>query len=239
MSTLKSHIQQLLAADETEDAIQTLLHTELATPEATKDFRDQVILQSAQHQHYRKLVRENTQDYGELVRTRNKVNLALLQLADELPADAPIPALPAKEAPQGVSENRLKNRLLWLMAIAKLIVIGFTFTLYESGSFSSDQFMATVTLLVPVFVTYLSLMFKDQVERRHSVVHPDKHVTRQFERMVYGLVLVYTLLLFFVINLRGPGTISFKQMNAMLALVESGLGVYVTQVIFTIFKKNP
>lgn len=238
MSTLKTHIQQLLAADETEEAIKILLHTEMEGQEATEEFRELVILQSAQYQHYRKLVLENTQDYGDLVRTRNKVNLALLQLADDLPADAPIPELPATEAPQGVSENRLKNRLLWLVAIAKLLVIGFTFTLYESGSFSSDQFMATVTLLVPIFVTYLSLMFKDQIERRHTIVHPDKHVTRQFERMAYGLVLAYTFLLLFVINLRGPGTISFNQMNAMLALVESGLGVYVTQVIFTVFKKR-
>jgi hypothetical protein len=46
------------------------------------------------------------------------------------------------------------------------------------------------------------------------------------------------LVLLFIINLRGPGTISFSQMNSLLALVESGLGVYVTQVIFTIFKKS-
>lgn len=233
---LKKHIQQLLAADEIGEAIDCLLATDLG--EKTADFKQEVIMHSGQYQHYRKLVNQNTEDFADLVRIRNKVNIGLLQLTDELAEDLPIPEQKEKKKLEGVSENKLKNRLLWLVACAKLLVIAFVYTLWESGSFTNDQFMATVTLLVPVFVTYLSLMMKDQVERRHLIAHPDKRVKKSFERMTYALIVIYALVLLIVINLRGPGTISFNQMNGFLALVESGLGVYVTQVIFTLFKKK-
>lgn len=238
MPQLKPYIQQLLAADQTSEAIDYLLAVELADKDNTTDFRNVIVLQSGRYQNYRRLIRENTEDFADLVRIRNSVNLALLEILEELPDDYPLPAVVEEKKPSGVSENRLKNRLLWLVAIAKLIVIGFAFTLWESGTFTNAQFVATVTLLLPIFVTYLSLMVKDQTQRMEAIEHPDKRVTKRFERMTYLLIIGYMLALLFIINLRGPGTISFEMMNGMLAAVESGLGVYVTQVVFAIFKKT-
>ncbi len=236
MKMMKPYVQQLLAADQVGEALEYLLVVD--APVVDADFRTQVILQSSQYRHYEKLVRDNTEDFADLVRTRNKATLALLQLSEALPDDLPLPTLPPKaQAPQGVSENKLKARLLWLLATAKIAVLGFTYTLWQSGSFTNEQYMATAGLLVPIFVAYLSLLVKDQTERRHAIAHPDKHVTRTFERMVYGMVIAYIVVLLLILNLRGPGTISFTQMNALLALAESGLGVYVTQVVFGMLKK--
>lgn len=235
-TNLKHHLQHLLAADEPEETVRYLLAT--TKTEELEHLRQDVLLQSAQLGQWRKLRHANTESFDELVRIRNKASLALLDLVDELPEELPVPELPAEEQPQGVSENRLKDRLFWLLLIAKLVVVVFTFTLWESGSFTNEQFMATVGLLVPVFVTYLALIFKDKVDRRHAITHPDKHVTKGFERTTYLLVFVYAIALLFVINLRGPGVISFNQMNGLLALVESGLGVYVGQVVFALFKRH-
>ncbi|MCB0637700.1 MAG: hypothetical protein KDC54_13815 [Lewinella sp.] len=236
-ATLPDYVRQLLAADEPGEAIRYLLESTKADELAS--LREQVILQSAQLQHWRKLRRDNTEDYDDLVRTRNKLNLALLALTNELPAGLPVPELPQpKEADQGISENKLKTRLLWWLVAVKLVVIGFTFTLWESGSFTNEQFTATVGLLVPIFAAYLTLMFKDRVDRRHALPHPDKYVTRGFQRTALGLVATYGIVLLVIINLRGPGVITFNQMNSLLALAESGLGVYVGQVIFALFKRG-
>jgi hypothetical protein len=116
---LADHIRQLLAADEPGEAIRYFLA--VSKGDELADLREQVILQSAQLEHWHKLRRDNTEDFDDLVRTRNKLNLALL----------------------------------------------------------------------------------------------------------------------LIINLRGPGVITFNQMNGLLALAESGLGVYVGQVIFALFKKGP
>lgn len=237
MKTLHQYIKQLLAADEAETAMEYLLVA--SKDEELADYRTEIILQSAQLAHFHKIRRENTEDYADLVRTRNKVNLALLNISENLPKEIVLPVLPKKKlAKDQTSEAKFKDRLFGLLAIAKLFIIIFLFTLWESGTFTNDQFVATVGLLVPIFVTYLSLMMKEKVAEKDELLTTKKQVKKSFARMAYGLILFYVGALFLVINLRDPGVISFPQMNGLLALIESGLGVYVSQVIFAVFKKK-
>lgn len=235
MKDLKQTITQLIAADNLSEAVRYLLATEEG--EALPDQQNDFVLLAGRLENWRTLSRQGTEDIGTITRMRNQISLAMLDISDDLPAGLPIPDLPALPRPEGISENTLKNRLLWCLLGAKLIVIGFVLTLWQSGSFTNEQFMATLGLLIPVFATYLTLMFKDRVSRRHALPHPDTYVTKSFQRTAIGLVIAYALTLLGVINLRGPGIISFVQMNTLLALVESGMGAYVGQVIFALFKK--
>ena len=64
-------------------------------------------------------------------------------------------------------------------------------------------------------------------------------MSRNFQFTTYGILLLYGFALFYVIDLRGRGVLGqFDYMTSLLALVELLLGVYVGQVVFSLFKKE-
>lgn len=111
-----------------------------------------------------------------------------------------------------------------------------------------------MSLLVPVFVTYTSIMFKDAVRHRHpagfSVREP--RVTRRFQWLSYLVLTIYLFSLLTVISLHPSGVLSsgkpdspmygnsesYQRMTALVALVESGLGLYIGQIVLALFKKE-
>lgn len=235
---LKQQLRQLLAADRPEAALPLLLTA--AEANALPELHREALLQSAQLEYWRRQSRAGTEDYADLARTRNRLNLALLDLTDALPEGLPAPEPTAAAAAQGLDEHTFKNRLMWAVIIAKVVVLVFVFTLWESGAFTAEQFAATAGLLAPVFAAYLGVMYKDYVGRRHvgTAAADGPRVTRGFARTAYLLTGAYALALLLVLNLRGPGHISFGEMNGLLALVESALGVYLGQLVAELYKPS-
>ena len=150
------------------------------------------------------------------------------------------PASPARPKGQ-VTETRLKFQLLILMLAVKLVVMGFLFTLWESGGFTNDQFISTVGLLVPVFTTYLGAMVREVVQQSKETAPqtPDLFRPRSFQLFSFAMLGLYFFGLLVIIGLAPQGRVSFAQMSALLALLESGFGIYIGQIVFSLLKKTP
>src|SRR5690606_33537711 len=130
----------------------------------------------------------------------------------------------------------LRSHILWLMFGIRFLIVLFVLSLWQSGGFTAAQFVATLALLLPIFATYTTVMFRASIRERHVQQYATTalapRVSRWFQLSTYGLSLLYGFALFFVIVLRSRGTLGqFDYMTSLLALVQLLLGVYVGQVV--------
>ena len=237
MPSFKQELRRQLAADESNKVIQQLLeHTEAI---GELQLRNELVLQSARYAQYERDQRLGTEDYDALIRTKIKISQALLSIIDQLPGQDEKQVDKTKSL-RGISEKALKNHVLWIMLLEKIIAIGFVFTLWETGTFTVEQFTNTIGLLIPLFATYLTLMLRYAAQHRHVEEALDQKllVKRSYQWMAYFLLLMYFFVIMGILNLRGPGILTQSQMTALLATVESGLGVYIGTIVLALFKKE-
>ncbi|MTB52771.1 hypothetical protein [Lewinella sp. W8] len=228
----KDELRRLVAANRLEDASKKLLNA--TASDDYGEYRRLVLNHSGELTGYHQQEVMGTADPAQLTRTRNAISLKLLTLIDQLPDAAALAA--AKKKPEGVAEDRLKKRLFWMLLLGKGLVIGFAALLWSTNSFTNEQFITVVGMLVPLFAAHLTLMVQDATKHRGILKPGDKRVNTSFARMAYVLVIGYALVLLFLLNLRGPGTITFLQFTTFLALAESGLGAYLGKVVYGLFK---
>lgn len=229
----KDELRRLVADNRLRDATDRLLKA--AAGNEYGAYRAKVLNHAGQLTAYQELRVLNTEAPAELARNRNRLSLSLLELIDEMPDAAALTA--GAKPPEGVSEHHLKKRMLNLLLFGKLIVLLFTAFLWLTGSgFTSETFLTVVGILVPVFATYLTLMVQDATKNRSLLKPGDKRVNKGFARMACTLVILYPVVLIIILNLRGPGTISFAQLIGLLALVETGLGAYLGKIVFGLFR---
>jgi hypothetical protein len=237
----KTELRQLLAIDQVEEVIEKMLNRTEA--QELSDLHDRIVLQSSRFATLKQKQEIGDTDFDDLVRYKISITNSLLELIREMPEQTGSdekPAQAARSTLKGISEQTLKNHILILLLSEKLMVIIFLFTIWESGAFTNEQFIGLVGLLIPVFGTYLTIIFKDTVKHRHlDRPATAKRVSRSFQRTTYFILIAYFFALVIVINLRGRGILTeFGQMSTLLALIETGLGVYIGQIITGLFGKN-
>lgn len=232
----KSRIRQLVADNRTEEALKALLDATEA--EALLNYHNEGLALTARYNHYQDDRRLGTADYDDLARAKIKINLALLDLASKLPTEEMLQKVQKKP---GIRESTLKRCVVRIMVASKVVILGFLFILWDAGGFTDDQFIGTATLLVPLFTAYTVLMVRDATKYRYVGINPQEVemlVTHRFKWMAYFTLLGYTLAIAFVLYLKPPGILDYKQMSGMLTLVETGIGVYVGEIVFALFKKS-
>ena len=138
-----------------------------------------------------------------------------------------------------MKEITLKRQLLYLMLFAKLIVIAYIWLNKNSGGLSSEQAIGAITLITPLFAVYLGVMYKElaKTKLKNSVGRPGS-VPKSFRNLTFVTLFVYIAAIITVVTLKASGTFSYNQFQTMLTAVESGFGVYVGQIIFSLFKKG-
>ena len=233
---VKKHIRQLIADNRTEGALQSLLKA--TEDEALLNYHNEGVALLARFNQYQEDRRLGIADYDDLARTQIKINLALLDLTAKLPSEESVQQLKKKA---GIRESTLKRYVLRIMVASKVLILGFLFILWDAGGFTDDQFIGTATLLVPLFTAYTVLMVRDATKYRYVGIQPETTellVTRRFKWMAYFTLIGYTLAIALVLYLKPPGILDYKQMSGMLTLVETGIGVYVGEIVFALFKKS-
>lgn len=239
-------IKRLLAENELDQAMEQLLSC--TEQQGLGDLHNQLIVQSGKLQQYKKERNLGSLDYASLTRTRVNLCLALLELADQLPI--PNEQEKAKKLP-GISERRFKRHILSLLLIGKVILFLYIFTIWQSGGLTFEGFLGTMGIVFPVFATYLSMVYQNVLSHRHQHQVADQlRINRAVQYSAYFFFLTYYVAIFVVLYLNTIGEIpdpgrdednaipSYKNLFAMLALVESFIGVYIGKLIFSLFKKE-
>jgi len=233
---MKQAIRDLIASGEIEAAL-AKLHAAAEAVAAPPEVADEITLLQKRFAQNRRQARLDTHDPKAIAREDNSIAAAALELLPRLPA-APPP--PPRRRPRGIREQTLKQHILLLTIGVKAAVVLWLFTHWESRGFSTDQFTGTLTLLLPVLAAYAGLMFQDFLDHRHH--HPESPdapagplVRRNVQWAIYTVILIYGLALVLAIGAKARGAMSYAQLAGTLALIESGLGVYLARIVRAFF----
>lgn len=231
---MKQAIRDLIAAGEIETAL-SKLHAAAEAVAAPPEVADEITLLQKRFAQNRRQARLDTHDPKAIAREDNSIAAAALELLPRLPAAPPPPA----RRPRGIREQTLKQHILLLTVGVKAAVVLWLFTHWESRGFSTDQFTGTLTLLLPVLAAYAGLMFQDFLDHRHHPESPDAPagplVRRNVQWAIYAVILGYGLALVLAIGAKARGAMSYAQLAGALALIESGLGVYLARIVRAFF----
>ena len=178
------------------------------------------------------------QDFVTLSREHNAIERAAAELINRLSQHEAT----AQPKAEGITEDKFKEQVLYLLLATKLIVLTFIYTTWQSGGWTNDDFITVLTIILPVFTTYLSLILKEIISKRHTDSPTDARlVKRSFRVTAYFIFGTYLVVILQVLSMRVQGIINAEdmgQLSRILALTESVLGVYVGQIIYALFKKE-
>ena len=137
-------------------------------------------------------------------------------------------------------EDKLKKHVLYLTITAKVFTIAYIWLNTDTGGFTSTEAISAISLVIPLFAVYLSAMYREFTgdgrfanRQTHSAVY----YSSTFRNLSYFTLIGYFFIIVLFITLKAMGKLSFGQFQSAIGLVESGLGVYVGQIVFSIFKK--
>lgn len=215
-----------------------LSHTQTAGLEA---LYNKVLLQQARFGQLNADQNAGILEYDDMARNRIAITQALLNLVDQLPAAGATDAQSGiKAKPKGIKESVLKRQIFIALVVVKVYILGYILNLWQSGAFPLMEFLTLTGIVTTLFATYLTVIFKDIAQQRYVDSPLDKRlVRRSFQWSAFLLLGLYVVVLQIVIDLYGEGNLTeFSQLSAIITAVEGGLGVYLGQLIFSLFKKE-
>ncbi|MFK7947907.1 MAG: hypothetical protein AB8G11_09970 [Saprospiraceae bacterium] len=137
---------------------------------------------------------------------------------------------------------KIKRRILSFMLLSKVLVILTILFHWQTGGYSTSEMLATITLIIPLFTVYITVIIKDTMEnpyRNDAVETPEKKVKKSLVNLTYIIFPIYIVMILYIISLKPqPGSFTFANLQTSIAIIESGLGVYIGQIIFTLFDKD-
>ncbi|NUQ23884.1 MAG: hypothetical protein HUU34_08015 [Saprospiraceae bacterium] len=233
---MKDEINQLIAKGKLEDALNRL--GAAARSLSAHEAADAVTVLEARLADNRQKAILDTHDPDEISRERNSISVAALQILKNLPDEPLAQAPPAK----GLTEQAMKAHIMALTFVVKIGVLLWLFNHWQSGGFSEDQFYGTLTLLIPVLAAYGAVMFQDFLDHRHhqlSAPQAQPRIRRSVQWTIYGVILGYGVALCIAIGAKAQGSIaSYAGFSGLLAIIESGLGIYLSRIVRTFFPEK-
>ncbi len=141
-----------------------------------------------------------------------------------------------------MKESKLKKRVLYFMIFAKLLILFWIFISYYTGGLSSKEALLAAKLIIPLFAVYLSAMFADFTGANIYVSNQnnkeDKLVTKTFRNLSYIVLFLYFLSIVIVITLPATTSMDIDGMTSLITGIESFFGIYVSGIVFSLFKKQ-
>ena len=139
-----------------------------------------------------------------------------------------------------MTEQKLKSRIFFFMIFSKVFVISIVLFHWRTGGYSLSETVATITLILPLFTVYLTAIVKDAlanpyVDKRKK----SKELKGSIVFLTYLIFPLYMLIIVYLINLKPqPGPFQFEHLQAAIAGIEAGFGIYIGQIVFALFKKE-
>ncbi|MEZ4825006.1 MAG: hypothetical protein R3C61_01750 [Bacteroidia bacterium] len=248
LSELLPDLQHRIASGEQETVVKWLL--EISRLPAFETWKNSIIQLSAQWGEHQREKKQDTVSADVLRQRRSQIRQSLLELADEmedLVPDVEVPLLPEVETgpeetetkiplrTSGIREGKLRGHIMALLIAIKVILILFLWFLKTVDAISISEFITTATMMVPLFAAWIGVMFNDWLKTRNQAEDRSPYVSRRFQMTVYAMLLGYGLIFFLILSLRGPATVNHEQMNLLLVILESGLGIYIGKLVTAMY----
>lgn len=246
----KADLLTLIAADDMRSALE-VAH-ECANLLEKQDMQQDLILLRSQWENLEKEEQSGTISWETLLQNRNRVKRAVLGFVENLPEQLPVTRDVAGHPrattnKPGVTESRFKKQVFFFMLAAKCWIIYWILFQKGTGGFTGGEAMAAISLLLPAFTAYTTVMLGDFIKNRNKPVLPAAfapRVSSTLSTITWVVFPIYVLALHWIIGAKGAGTLAdnpqanYESMTGWLAIAESAFGIYVGQIIHEIFRSD-
>jgi hypothetical protein len=138
-----------------------------------------------------------------------------------------------------MNEVALKNRLGIFIIVSHFGTLVLVLVVWLAGGFLTEEMTTTVAIIGPFLATYTTAIIRYIAESRNKVSARGKPVTGIFVLISFCLPAAFVILLIAAVMLKAfnVGLRSFEDFKIMLGTTETIFGVYVGQLIFSLFER--
>jgi uncharacterized membrane protein len=138
-----------------------------------------------------------------------------------------------------MNEIALKNRLGVFIVLSHFGLLVLVIAVWIAGGFLTEEMTTTVAIIAPFLAAYTTAIIRYIAESKNKVRARGKQVTGIFASMSFGIPGAFVLLLTAGVLLKATnhGLRSFEDFKIMLGTAETIFGVYVGQLIFSLFER--
>jgi len=134
-----------------------------------------------------------------------------------------------------MKETRLKTIIFVFMLIAKIATLLAILVEYATDGLEKTEMFSSIALIMPLFTVYLSVIIKDLMDNPYKENKEIKYVKTSISVLAFVVFPLYALAIIWLIVLAGSGKISGEELQPYLGIIESIFGIYVGQIILTLF----
>ena len=140
-----------------------------------------------------------------------------------------------------MTEPELKNRVGIFLIIGHFGVVLTVISISLLGGFSQEEMTTTLAIIGPFFAAYTTAIIRHIIHNRHVSTRKRKarQLTGTFVAISFALPTLFVSLLALVVVLKGfnIGINSFEYFKVLLGVLETSFGIYVGQIIFSLFER--
>jgi len=227
----KKEIRELVAGGYLQQAAQSAM--EYAEASTDMDTLNGLIAIHSDLQNFQNLWNANLISFEEFSRTQARATNDLLGRIDELP-DEPSPVSKKTR----VQDVHLKWLIFYLFISAKLILIGWTLFMWETKGFLNSEVFSLFNAMLPGLVLNVSIMFRELFRSGIDGYSKRRYVPPQLRALAWVIFPSYIAVQIFITIAKMKGDFSFEIASTAFMAVETGLGLYMGEIVEGLFKKK-
>jgi hypothetical protein len=136
-----------------------------------------------------------------------------------------------------MKESKLKNIIAFSIAVAKFLIIMWLLLLFMAGSYSFDDFISIMSIILPAFSVHASVIIRQTVMQRYKKAAEDKEVKSSFLYTTLGMLFFYTFSIIGILAYRHEiGPEAMENVKTALGLAETVFGGYLGYAISNLFR---
>ena len=138
-----------------------------------------------------------------------------------------------------MTEDVLRNRLAIFLVVAHFGIIMIVIILWILGGFLTEEMTTAVAIIAPFFAAYTTAILRHVIRTRNETAAPGRPVTGIFAFLAFLTPSLFVAVVAGAVLLKAMniGITSFENFKIMLATAETVFGVYVGQLIFSLFEQ--
>lgn len=139
-----------------------------------------------------------------------------------------------------MTEPELKNRLGLFVIASHFGVLLLVLLFWLSGNFLTEEMTTTVAIIAPFLATYATAIIRYIIESRHDLAPEGPSLTGTFVLITFAIPGAFVFVIAGAVILKAfniGGLNTFENFKIMLGTAETIFGVYVGQLIFSVFER--
>jgi hypothetical protein len=128
------------------------------------------------------------------------------------------------------------------MILSKMVIMMEILFYTYNGGFSKGEALSVISFILPLFMVYITAMVKNTAADPYIEAkgtkgkNTERKIQPNFKTMTYLIFPIYLLAIFLIVRAKPMQFFTITDMQASIGIVESGLGVYVGIIVFSLFK---